>query len=80
MPAEGVDSGYLDWEGHLYVSDRIKEMIASDGEDVYPTEALSIVTPQYGPLIQRSCNYALLDEGSILSTPCARLLMYSSVR
>lgn len=32
------DAGYLDEEGRIYVHDRIKDMIISGGENVYPAE------------------------------------------
>jgi acyl-CoA synthetase (AMP-forming)/AMP-acid ligase II len=32
------DAGYLDAEGYLYVSDRVKDMIISGGENIYPRE------------------------------------------
>ena len=32
------DGGYLDEDGFLYMSDRIKDMIISGGENIYPTE------------------------------------------
>ncbi len=32
------DAGYLDEEGFLYISDRIKEMIVSGAENIYPAE------------------------------------------
>jgi long-chain acyl-CoA synthetase len=32
------DGGYLDEEGHLFLTDRIKDMVVSGGENVYPIE------------------------------------------
>jgi acyl-CoA synthetase (AMP-forming)/AMP-acid ligase II len=32
------DGGYLDEEGYLYLTDRIKDMIVTGGENVYPVE------------------------------------------
>ena len=32
------DAGYLDNEGYLYIHDRVKDMIISGGENVYPAE------------------------------------------
>ena len=32
------DAGYLDEEGYLYIHDRVKDMIISGGENVYPAE------------------------------------------
>ncbi len=32
------DAGYLDEDGYLYICDRIKDMIVSGGENVYPAE------------------------------------------
>ncbi len=32
------DAGYLDDEGYLFIQDRIKDMIVSGGENVYPAE------------------------------------------
>lgn len=32
------DAGYLDEEGYVYVHDRVKDMIISGGENIYPTE------------------------------------------
>lgn len=32
------DAGYIDKEGYLYVVDRIKDMVVSGGENIYPVE------------------------------------------
>ncbi|NBU28734.1 MAG: fatty acid--CoA ligase, partial [Caulobacteraceae bacterium] len=32
------DAGYFDAEGYLYIYDRVKDMIVSGGENVYPAE------------------------------------------
>ncbi len=37
------DIGYLDEDGFLYVCDRVKDMIISGGENVYPAEVESIM-------------------------------------
>lgn len=37
------DAGYVDEDGFLYVSDRIKDMVISGGENVYPAEVESVL-------------------------------------
>jgi long-chain acyl-CoA synthetase len=37
------DAGYADSEGHLFLHDRVKDMIVSGGENVYPTEVENVL-------------------------------------
>jgi long-chain acyl-CoA synthetase len=37
------DAGYLDEDGYLYLYDRVKDMIVSGGENVYPAEVESVL-------------------------------------
>jgi len=37
------DAGYLDQDGFLFISDRIKDMVISGGENVYPAEVESVL-------------------------------------
>ena len=37
------DAGYFDDEGFLYIHDRVKDMIVSGGENVYPAEVENIL-------------------------------------
>jgi acyl-CoA synthetase (AMP-forming)/AMP-acid ligase II len=37
------DGGYLDAEGYLFLTDRIKDMIVSGGENVYPVEVEDVL-------------------------------------
>ena len=32
------DAGYFDTDGYLYIHDRVKDMIVSGGENIYPAE------------------------------------------
>jgi len=37
------DAGYLDKDGYVYVHDRVKDMIVSGGENIYPAEVESAI-------------------------------------
>jgi acyl-CoA synthetase (AMP-forming)/AMP-acid ligase II len=37
------DAGYLDQDGYLYIYDRIKDMIISGGENIYPAEVENVL-------------------------------------
>jgi len=37
------DAGYVDADGYLYIHDRVKDMIVSGGENVYPAEVESVL-------------------------------------
>ena len=37
------DAGYMDEDGYVYVHDRVKDMIVSGGENVYPAEVESAI-------------------------------------
>ena len=37
------DAGYLDEEGYLYIYDRVKDMIVSGAENIYPAEVESVL-------------------------------------
>jgi fatty-acyl-CoA synthase len=37
------DAGYIDKDGYLYIHDRIKDMIISGGENIYPAEVESAI-------------------------------------
>ena len=37
------DAGYLDEDGYLYIHDRLKDMIISGGENIYPAEVENVI-------------------------------------
>ncbi|MBC2637690.1 MULTISPECIES: long-chain-fatty-acid--CoA ligase [unclassified Rhodococcus (in: high G+C Gram-positive bacteria)] len=37
------DAGYVDEDGYLYISDRVKDMIISGGENIYPREVEEVL-------------------------------------
>ena len=42
------DAGYLDADGYLFIHDRIKDMIISGGENIYPAEVESVLFDHAG--------------------------------
>ncbi|WP_396272930.1 long-chain-fatty-acid--CoA ligase [Hyphomonas sp.] len=52
------DAGYLDEDGYLYVVDRIKDMVISGGENIYPVEIEN-------QLIQHPC----VDDVAVIGVP-----------
>lgn len=42
------DAGYLDDDGYLYIADRVKDMIISGGENIYPAEIESVLMSMPG--------------------------------
>ena len=42
------DAGYMDEEGYLFVRDRVKDMIVSGGENIYPAEIESVLIQMPG--------------------------------
>lgn len=42
------DAGYVDTEGYLFVVDRIKDMVLSGGENIYPTEIENVIRTHEG--------------------------------
>jgi fatty-acyl-CoA synthase len=52
------DAGYLDEEGFLYIHDRIKDMIISGGENIYPAEVESAI-----------CDHPDVAEVAVIGVP-----------
>ena len=46
------DGGYLDADGYLFLTDRIKDMIVTGGENVYPIEVEEALA--HHPAVRRS--------------------------
>ena len=52
------DAGYVDKDGYLYIQDRIKDMIISGGENIYPAEVESAV-----------CDHPDVAEAAVIGVP-----------
>ncbi len=54
------DAGYMDEDGYLYIHDRVKDMIITGGENVYPAEVESAI---YGhPAVQEVAVFGIPDD------------------
>ncbi len=54
------DAGYLDEDGYLYIHDRMKDMIITGGENVYPAEVESAIFGH--PAVQEVAAIGIPDE------------------
>lgn len=54
------DAGYLDADGYLFIHDRVKDMIISGGENIYPAEVESALSEH--PAIAESAVIGVPDE------------------
>jgi long-chain acyl-CoA synthetase len=54
------DAGYLDRDGYLYLHDRVKDMIVSGGENIYPAEIENALAAH--PAVLESAVIAVPDE------------------
>ncbi|MFO1426366.1 MAG: long-chain-fatty-acid--CoA ligase [Steroidobacteraceae bacterium] len=54
------DGGYLDREGFLYIADRVKDMIISGGENVYPAEVENALYTH--PAVSEAAVIGIADE------------------
>jgi fatty-acyl-CoA synthase len=54
------DIGYLDQDGFLYIADRVKDMVITGGENVYPAEVESVLYDH--PAVAEAAVLGLPDE------------------
>ncbi|GAB3100388.1 long-chain-fatty-acid--CoA ligase [Aestuariicella hydrocarbonica] len=52
------DAGCIDQEGYLYIKDRIKDMVVSGGENVYPAEVEAVL-----------CSHPQVVESAVIGIP-----------
>ncbi|MFN0204703.1 MAG: fatty acid--CoA ligase [Planctomycetota bacterium] len=55
------DAGYLDADGYVYICDRVKDMIISAGENIYPAEIENIL-----------CSHDAVAEAAVIGVPDER--------
>lgn len=65
------DAGVMDEEGYIYIRDRIKDMVVTGGENVYPVEVENVLTGH--PSIVEAAVIGVPDEtyGEALMAVCA---------
>lgn len=54
------DAGYLDQDGYLFLTDRVKDMIVSGGENIYPAEIERVLAEH--PAVEESAVFAVPHE------------------
>ncbi|MEM8562310.1 MAG: AMP-binding protein, partial [Pseudomonadota bacterium] len=55
------DAGYRDSEGYFYLKDRIKDMVVSGGENIYPAEVENVLSAMDA-----------IQEVAVIGVPCQR--------
>ena len=55
------DAGYLDADGYVFIHDRVKDMVISGGENVYPAEVESAL-----------CDHPAVAEAAVIGIPDAQ--------
>jgi acyl-CoA synthetase (AMP-forming)/AMP-acid ligase II len=55
------DAGYVDDDGYLYISDRVKDMIISGGENIYPAEIENVLM-----------SHPAVDDVAVIGVPSER--------
>ncbi len=55
------DAGYLDADGYVFIHDRVKDMVISGGENVYPAEVESAL-----------CEHPAVAEAAVIGVPDAQ--------